>query len=912
MQDRKSFADRLANQKQSRQKLEERLKRLADKPKKAVSRERKESTPAASHIDAPPTTRPEPVSPWKRARIKAGASGAFKEIASDTPLQIQPWARTLANIALEAGESGRVHLCFVWPAEFEPVALLHSIINIERHFAKDILGMRTLLYPGTHATRLPLNSTSVSRKGLVDLYRSMLSTEGGYAHFKAATTSKAFESVLEALNTIEMWGSDALDPALGALTPVFVFDHGKGVWESESKAQLEKELRKIAKRSNRRDIKEQLSSEWSDAREAPGALFVLHSETSRKDWKEALAASVLSEFHRPELLILNGTGRASQSSFGAVQRIPEFLKYALENGYRSCGAIVITDDPKSFFSLRARLAELRITFTTNVFAAEGEQAILATEALPDTWQPAQRTLAYCSASIVDRDASQAALAFQRIANESGSEGDASHAAAMAACLFVLRLSNLPAGFSDLSTLDDTETDYRRGENSWVQVKSSLQSALATGAFNRKRDELERAVAKAEKLIDDWSDATPMAVRLLSEVRKYAIESRSGLSIVLSSVHYVELARRFLKRKIGAEWEQADQRTNWITQSAVKTALAKRAQTSHFVFVGINRTILKLLVTHQDIPHGSTILVAYRQADGALMTLRGLREVAEFKAYRGRIGLLIQELERRLAEVPNPLLIGKLGDINLTFGFDELGGATSGGEQSLYKFDLENGHRMYASGWIYRYGAEESPHFRRVAASAVTVGDLVFEIGEELKSELENELHVGSADSISALYPERILLKLYHDEVQSRCTRIYGAKKRSLLARSILEAMIRIDPKVRDCRPGRIYYWLALGSEGDTRPHAPKDAKYFKVFCKALEIDDEQATRHWNFIRNARRLNQNLGRELATRYAEILFQPESAEVYRKLSEATIKKLQERAVRCVFRVQGVMAPESSRAI
>lgn len=910
MRDLKTLSDRLANQQKSRQMLEERLKRLASKPKKAIVREKPAPIDETPTMTAPPSDEQPVDDAWKHVRIQPDSPRAFSAAISGAPLRLQPWARSLTNIVLEAASSGSVHLCFVWPAEFEPIALVHSLINIERHFAKDMLGIRTLLYPGTHSTRLPLNSIQISRTSLVGLYRSMLTTEGGSAKFKSETTSKAFESVLEALNTIEMWGKNAPDPNLGALSPVFVFDHGKGEWESEAKVQLDKELRKISKRSNRRDIRDQISSDWTDARNAPGAMFVLHSATSRKDWKEALSSKAMTGTHRPDLLLLDATSSATQKSFGSVQRIPEFLKLAFENGCRMCGSVVITDDPKTFFSMRARFSELRIVFASRVLAAEGEEAILAADSQPEGWMPAQRTLSNFYASIVDRDASQVALALQRIANESGSEGEPPHDSAMAACLFVLRLSNLPAGFADLSGLDDADTDYRRSQNSWVNIKIALQSSLAAGAFNRKRDELERAVSRAENLIDDWSDATPMATRLLSEVRKYAVDSRSGLSIVLPSTHYIELARRFLKRKLGLAWEVADQRTQWIALSAVKSALATRAQASHFVFVGINRTVLRLLLTHQDVPHGTTILIAYRQADATLKTLEGLRELDELKPYRGRIGLLMQELKRRLDEVPNPLLIGKLGEINLTFGFNDSEGAGQSDEQSLFKFDLENGHRVYSSGWMYRYDTEVPPYFRRVAASTIDTGDLVFEMSDELKSDLEDELHVGSSGSVSVLYPERVLLKLYHDEVQSRCSRIFGMKKRSMLAREILASMIQIDPRVRDCRPGRIYYWLALGSEGDTRPHAPKDGKYFKVFCKALEIDDEQTARHWNFIRNARRLNQNLGRELAARYAEILFQPESAATYRKLSEATITRLQEMAVRCVFRVERIVPPESSK--
>ncbi len=119
--------------------------------------------------------------------------------------------------------------------------------------------------------------------------------------------------------------------------------------------------------------------------------------------------------------------------------------------------------------------------------------------------------------------------------------------------------------------------------------------------------------------------------------------------------------------------------------------------------------------------------------------------------------------------------------------------------------------------------------------------------------------------------------------------------------------MEIDPKAVECRQGRVYYWLGIQAEGETRPHASKDSKFFKIFCKALEISDEQAMHHWDFIRNARRLNQNLGRQLSARYAEILFQPESAAVYRKVPEAVIKRLQQDALRCVYRVECVVPPQ-----
>ncbi|MFA5913624.1 MAG: hypothetical protein WC830_08730, partial [Burkholderiales bacterium] len=229
-------------------------------------------------------------------------------------------------------------------------------------------------------------------------------------------------------------------------------------------------------------------------------------------------------------------------------------------------------------------------------------------------------------------------------------------------------------------------------------------------------------------------------------------------------------------------------------------------------------------------------------------------------------------------------------------------------QAYYKFELEGGGRAYAAGWLYQFEPDEDPFFRRAAASSIREGDFIFEMSDELRGKLEAALELNSDGLGSVVYPARALLKLYHDDVKSRCDLLFKAKKRSALARAIHAKMVEIDPRSIECRQGRIYYWLAIQAMGDTRPHASKDARFFKLFCKALEISDDQAEQHWNFIRSARRLNQNLGRELYARYAEILFRPESAATYRKVPEEIIKRLQQDALRCVYRVECVIQPQS----
>jgi hypothetical protein len=720
--------------------------------------------------------------------------------------------------------------------------------------------------------------------------------------------------MLNALNDIRSYHPEVENPSLGELVPSFIYEPEHQVWASVAKFPLERSLKRIDKLAHRRNTREKVNAEWGDPKKAPGALMVLHY-TARKDtWKKALSARSLRDDGKPEVLLLDATSSADKTNYSAVRRIPDFLRYAVDNGYQDVGSVVITDDPKTFFVLRARLNELKLSPKTQVWAAEGDESVLSTNAVLTDWKPAQRSNANFSIGIVDRDASQVALAFQKLAHGKGSMDSPIHQAAMDACLYVLRLSNMPAGYKDL-TAEAAEAggeDFGSQRNAWTPVRLGLQAVLQSGALNTKRAEAEKAIAKAEQLIDDWADATPMAIRLFAEVQKYAVEGREGLSIVLPNKKYILLAHRFLQRKLGEQWGTAETYLDWHTLSSVEKTLTGDRQGRHFVFVGVNRSVLKLLVTHPDIPHGTTVLIAYRQAESTLTTLTSMKEIEAFKPYRGRMGLLAQELERRLKGVPSPLVIGKLGDMTMTFRLEENTRSDVMGEQAYYKFELEGDGRAYSSGWLYRYEPDEDPFFRRVTASTIREGDFIFEISDELRSKLESALQLKNEGLGSVVYPERALLKLYHDDVKSRCDLFFKETKRSALAREIHAKMVEIDPKAAECRQGRVYYWLALQAEGDTRPHAPKDAKFFRTFCKALQISDEDAVKNWNFIRNARRLNQNLGRELSARYAEILFQPESATAYRKVPETIIKQLQQDALRCVYRVVRVIPPQAREVV
>lgn len=868
----------------------------------------------ANIVQAPSV--PMPVRPW--AAVRWGAAGAeFTDRSSGARSDPQPWTVGLVDRVLELAECGGVELCLVWPAKLSSLPLVHAMANVERVCTGDVRGLRTLLFPGSHASRMALQGTLISRQQLTEAYCSFWRIQAnGATEAVIHTQSPAFMAAMRALNDVQLWHPDVLSPALAELVPVFVYQDPQAGWVTNETSALERTLSKVGRLGHRKEIRKQVSEEWQDPSKAPCALMVLHSSTRRGAWKKALISPALQGKGAPELLLFDATTAAARSSLSAVRRIPELIRIAREAGFSSQGCMVVTDDPSTYFDLKQQLCAANLAPRTRVWATEPREGLLSEKPLPMDFKPTQRSNSNFSVGIVDRDASQVALAFQKLAAASGAEDSPRHRALLEACLYILRLSNMPAGYQDL-TADSAEQkvlDFTGRRNAWSTVRLAIQAEIDAGNLNEHRTQVDQAIRRAEQLIDDWGDATPMARRLLAEIERHTGSTKRGLFIVLPNSKYISLAHRFVRRKLDAMWPEVEPKLKWDTLASISKALTQDHKRMQLVFVGMNAEVLRVLLANPDVPHGAVVLVPYKQADSTLRTLEKMKELETLKPYRGRIGLLSQELDRRLKEVPKPLFISSLGDFSPTFRLDDVASSGRGGDQGYYRFDLEDGSRAYASGWVYRYEPNEDPFFRRTSASTIRVNDLIFDMSDELRSKVEDALRdVSGAEAItSAVDPLRMWMQLYHSDVQRRCELLFNDTNRSVLSRKIRERMVELNSAANGCRIGRIYYWLKLPGDGDTRPHAPKDQAFFRMFCAALQMSDEDATRYWALIRKTRQFNQHLGRELMARYAEILFQPESATTYRRLPELVVKQLRQDALLCVYRVERVFAPTGRDAV
>ncbi|MBI5921932.1 MAG: hypothetical protein HY847_09780 [Betaproteobacteria bacterium] len=909
--------DRETNSTADREKAKERAaelaKRYISKPVGGTKSHQEPSVKAEPVLAAPAI--PDPTNTW--SGLSTGTSGLqyFSRTGADKQVALQPWAAALSNALLEAAETGGTILCLIWPLRLSAIELLHAIASAERNFAKDLRGLRTLLYPGTTTSRNRLDTLLVDRERYSQLSREIWVNSSKGVQLSCKRESKSVLAVLNALNNIHIHHPEVANSSLSELIPTFIFDNDTRQWGTVVEAPLERTLRKVPDPSYRRTLRSDVRDEWGVLSKAPGAMLVLRPGSRKEHWGAALKDRGLRGDCKPDVFLLDATTTGDAQRQKAVIRIPEFLKFTHELGLNKIGSVVITDDPKTYFLTAARLNSAGISADRRVFPAEAEDALFSATPKPADWVPELKSNHHFNVGIVDKDASTVAMAFHRLAQAAGSEDSLGHREMLNACLYLLRLSGTPAGYMDLDaaltqSIEETgSVEYGARQSNWSSVETAINVALAAGALSTERSDVDTALARARKLVTDWTNATPMALRLLEEVKRHTLESSGHITLVLPSSWYVSLTHRFLRRQLCEYWGSAELRIRFQTQSALKHELSSTLEKpSHYVFVGLSPDVLRMLMSREDIPHGTVVLAAYKQAESTLQLLTGMKAIAEFKPYRGRMGLLMQELEKRLKQVQNPPHVERLGDFSLNFSLDDLVRPGTSSEQHYTRFDLDGGGHSYSSGSVYRYDANDDPVFQRVTAEKINSGDFIFEMSEELRTRMEEVLGLKSDGTGSVVLPQRMFLKLYRQDVGRRCEMLYGQLNQRELSRQIQASMKKLDPDAENCRASRIHYWLAV-SEDDTTPHAPRDAKYFRLFCSVLGIGEQEANNYWNYVRNARSLNQHLGRTLAAQYAEILFHPESAITYRKIPLETITRLQQDAMNCVFRVEKVTPPEAN---
>lgn len=915
---RQSPAEKQQEQLAAKKALEEKRKSMVAKlsikkeEKPEPVKKPKKEIPTAPEIISTTSTQ----SPLEDAHTSRAESVLFDRNHPEVQLHTEKWARDLINLMLTASVHPDIHMCLVWPGRPLALPLFHAQATLARLAIKDLKGIRTLMYPVKQTTYHAFHHFLIDRDLLVNSVRQVWGNVNGRTEMIALRNCEGKSELLMALANIKSHQPDTPYPTVSEVLPTFHYNQEADSWGSYQDRYLARSITKLPL-AHRKAVREKIKSSLALPEYAPDAIFGIPYGTKKATWAKALNKKFFKS-NKFDLLLLDASSDMQKTNYKSIQQIPEFIATYNEIFGAIPGTVIVTDNPATAFHLRKRLAEeFDLRSKIHIHATERNETGFCVATQPDDFIPAQRGLRHYGVVIMDRDACSLALSLQKSSNEFGADVEMQQACLNVAH-YLMQLCHLPGGYYDLGNwLEEEERNpYLTTKLTWPNRYVALQRLLTAGRAGALSRPIEQALAKADGFIQNWIDATPMALKLLKEVSNISPKSRHNLGLVFLQSSYIPIAERFLTRKLpelGKSYEDLRSHLEYINFREFHKRPEAFSTIERFIFVGATDDLLRILLATDLVPAHSSLFLSYRQAYSYQQQLNILKSLEELRPYKGRVGELALEFDQRLSEVPNPIAVDRLRVPNFNFDFEAPPSSSGDDHDSTYwTFTLEGKEILYSTKRVYKYNPDEDPPFKSVNVDSIEVGDSVFCMTEDLRQEVEATLRSLGFTSFSRGSSFAAMLDIYHQHVITQSAALYPAKNRREQSKKILEKMIEINEDMKDCTLSRVGYWLDLDStEADRAPQAARDWKHFEAFAKALAIPEVLYKDFWIYaINSTRREHQIAGRELTDFYTNILFAPESLQVYKKVPKKTIGYLMQRALDCVFTVMNIDPPTESQ--
>lgn len=903
----------LKDQREAQERKKALAQRLLEQPNRTTSSAKKaDSTqPVVVTDKAAPSI-------WRGPRVSVGNAGVafFDREAPAIALKPEPWLKKLADLILGVSSAGGLHVVLMWPGRITSLAVAHSLAALERLAIRDLLGLRTVVYPVMPSSFYRLNHFLLDRPRLCELVRKLWVTGPQGTHLAALRTDSHKAKFLGALLELDEREPETPYPTAAEVLPNFIFRPESEGWGDYQHRLLLRSITRL-RWHHRKEIRNDAFPFVGAPLTAPDALFGIAYGTKKEVWKKALGSAPFGQHGRkPELLLIDATDELRQKDRRLNKRILDFIVTAKETLHDEPGTLIVTDNPATFSTLKKSLADdLKLHVESHVIVSEFAGTGFSANAHPDDYVPAERSLRHYGFEILDREAAGVASKLLSLAKTLTDKPTAAQACNDAA-YYVLQLCHLPGGYRDLGQWleADDRPDFVRSRLAWATHEAHLRGLMQAGGLGAHAHDVDVALGKAGKLVaDSWLEATPVALRLAKELGTIATKPNKRALVVLLKGPYIDIARQFLRRHFltSMPFENFEPRVTFVTHWELKKHLPTVADYDRVFFVGMNDRLLRLLVTSEEIPAGSTVLLSYAQAETYKRALLSLKSIEALKPFKGRISGMADELETRLKKIPSPLPVDRLPAQGLSFNFESTSHTPEHTQRELWRLDLEGAGRIFVAKRVFQYRPDDDPPFVSTAVSDIEIGDSIFVMSDELRDLVEATLSDAGFTAFKKGHTFAGMLDLYHAEVKRRSKELYPAKNHRERAQKILGRMAEIDPKTKDCSLQRVLHWLDL-DEGapHQRPQAARDRVHFEAFVRALEIPEALYKDFWVLAINTTRNESRLaGREMADFYTNVIFHPESLQVYHKVAAESLARLIRAATDSVYRVTAKIPPPQS---
>ncbi len=808
---------------------------------------------------------------------------------------------------LRAAQSGTRELLLLWPGSLTCLPLIHSIATLERWANGYKLGFRAALYPATKASFRELNHLFVDRDEIDAMHVDVQSVSNPPGALSKERCDEK-DLMFYALNSMRAEAvTEGLQPCLNELLPHF--DIVTGEWTEIAKLNygrhyldhLSKKLKRLA---YKRDLRERVLPVLGQAQTVPDAIFGLSHKMNKRQIEDALKN--LKRLGSLNVILLDATRSSFARTEKLMRRIGAVLALIDEVfGAKGPGVLIFTNDARQMLMLRAALNReearhnFRIGPTRGLCQRDNNLGLQ-----PQPYQPPVAPApSVISVEITDRESARLLNQAFRMGRDLASFEPAA-AALQSAAKHLQTMVNLPASAGVLhGWLNETHADSeQRRHFDWIDYRARLRNAAKEVPIELAARLAEWADV-ADKLLRAHEDGTPLARALVSRIKLRAGNDARVLVLTVNPF-YAKLASQFFHadpaneplrdrvRFIGVTHLRPQVETGWAT---------------HVVACALSPELLRWTVTTPTLPGPLDFLLTQQSAVSANYALEPVLQHPSFAPYFERVRAIcgpIAAVRGLLTGIPpghdyEPPLITlppKGSDGEGSSGSDD-------GERwptDYVDIVLDDGRHIQrgrgARVYVYDPSARDSRTmgFRAAHAEELRPGWLLFVMSDELRDAAEATFALAGITFAEANRYEQIL-RLYHAQVRLAVQARFPGCNVADAARGIHGAMIALDPKAKTVSATNIRYWINLKRAEDTpyvdlMPQAPRHQETFRLFMMALGFDAKDINNFWQgAVRPVRGSRISDGQNLIDHYARVLFDPEAAAAYDRLTPAMLDSL-----------------------
>ena len=851
--------------------------------------------------------------------------------ADDAGVEIQPIraVEQLAGAMLSVAASKAPRSVLLWPGSLRSIGLAHAIATAARWQMGNKKGLRTLVYPAKSNFLKSLNHAHVDKGDLVKLAQDLYE-DTAKPNEKVVVSLREKDAFWLALNNLSEDPAGRVHPSLAELLPHFFAKSEFDGWKACDGDLFRHIKRYLKSRGDKRALGQFTIARLSEPASAPDAIFAVSWKATKSDIRNALRE--LKGAGRPDVLVVDLTRAVRKDNpnwkANAIAFLEAFQKTFPED---TPAPLIVVDEPHVRSHLIKELSKSAVKKgeaskwllglglpVEGVVCTAGRDGLTRVGDRQDGPPEAKNI----HIATTDTEASVVVALLGRV--REGIENPDWLQAIENAERYLSTLAALPSSTRMLiQWLDEADVPMAVRKNyAWPVFRSALEQVLHDPSF-RKRGLLQQAIDQGSALWENYENGTPMARKLADLIEEHTRGSER-CCIVFTRPTARRLAERYFETydgyPEGAGYEVLKDCVRFIVSRDLELGIERRPNET-VVFAGLDEVSLRSLLVDEDISSPCYVLLTRRNAAYLRATLRAVKAIPGFGPLKARLESVLNQLPD-FPGADERTSLSRSDFVLPTFSFEH--GLSSylahedEHDEAAWEMLLDTGAKIRRNPastiYVYDPALSHTPTrgFLPAAVSNLEEGDHVFVMSAELRELTESALKEAGVPISNDRHFESTL-RQYHVRIGELARAVPGA---SLMekARNLKETFeMHLDASGQMPVDGTLRNWLDVDrfrevSFENAKPSAPRTEPHFKAFAKAIGLPDHEAIGFWRMViqplRGVRRAD---GRRVTDAYTDLLLDPESAVVHKRMPPGVVQSLFARAKESVHAIEEVRKPE-----